>query len=203
MTGLFGAGFTPDYGSFEEVSILTAAAGAEWPTAGIHTDVATKSGSNQYRGTLYGATEHRRVQSSNVDADQIRRGAIAGGGLLPGEVNQLWRNGDVNADVGGFVRKDRLWWYASVRGQEVAARLVNFPVEPYVTRLTNYSGKAHVSRCRRGHTLVLYGQRGLNHQPYRLDPFGAGRQRSVGGHRDQRDHRVDGGSAQYGVGLEG
>jgi hypothetical protein len=170
VTGLFGAGFVPDYGALEEVSVLTAAHGAEWATAGIHTDIATRSGSNQYRGTIYGAAEHRRLQSSNVDADQIRRGALAGGGLRPGQVNQLWHNGDVNADVGGFVRRDRLWWYSSVRFQEVAARLVNFPVEPYVTTLTNYSGKAtfHVSPRQ---TLVLYGQRGLNHQPNRLDPF--------------------------------
>ena len=169
-TGLFGAGFTPDYGALEEVSVLTAAHGAEWPTAGIHTDFATKSGSNRYRGTIYGAAEHRRLQSSNVDADQIRRGALAGGGLLPSQVNQLWRNGDVNADVGGFIRRDRVWWYSSVRYQEVAARLVNFPVEPYLTRLTNYSGKATFQTSSR-HTIVLYGQRGLNHQPTRLDPF--------------------------------
>jgi outer membrane receptor protein involved in Fe transport len=170
VTGLFGAGFTPDYGSLEEVSVLTAAQGAEWATAGIHTDISTKSGSNQYRGTIYAAAADRRLQSSNVDADQIRRGALAGGGLRAGQVNQLWHNGDVNADLGGFVRRDRLWWYSSVRFQELAARLVNFPVGPYVTKLTNYSGKA-TFRLSPRHTLVLYGQRGLNHQPDRLDPF--------------------------------
>jgi hypothetical protein len=173
VTGLFGAGFTPDYGSLEQVSVLTAAHGAEWPTAGIHTDFATKSGSNQYRGTIYGAAEHRRLQSSNVDADQIRRGAVAGGGLRADQVNQMWHNADVNADIGGFVRRDWLWWYSSARFQEVAARLVNFPVAPYVTRLTNYSGKT-TFRLSPRQTLVFYGQRGLNHQPYRLDPFASG-----------------------------
>ena len=170
VTGLFGAGFTPDYGSLQEVSVLTAAHGAEWPSAGIHTDIVTKSGSNRYRGTIYAAAEHRRWQSSNVDADQIQRGALAGGGLLPGQANQLWSDGDLNADVGGFLRKDLVWWYSSVRRQDVSARLVSFPAEPYVTRQTNYSGKATV-RVSPRHTLVLYGQRGLNHQPTRLDPF--------------------------------
>ena len=170
VTGLFGAGFTPDYGSLEAASILTAAPGAEWPTAGIHTDFATKSGSNQYRGTIYSAAEHRRWQSSNVDADQIRRGALWGGGLTPGEVNQVWGNFDVNADIGGFILKDRAWWYGSVRRQEVAARLVNFPATPSRTELTNYSGKATYRPSPRN-TLVFYGQYGLNHQPHRLDPF--------------------------------
>ena len=174
VTGFFGAGFTPDYGAIKEASVLTAGYGAEWPSAGIHTDITTKAGSNQYRGTFYGAAEHRRLQSSNVDADQIRRGALGGGGLLPGQVNQTWRNSDLNADIGGFIRKDRQWWYASVRRQEVAARLVNFEAEPYVTRLTNYSGKA-TTRPWPGHSFVVYGQRGTNHQPYRLDPFGPGR----------------------------
>jgi hypothetical protein len=167
VTGLFGVGFTPDYGSLQEVSVLTAAHGAEWPSAGIHTDFATKSGSNRYQGTIYAAAEHRRWQATNVDADQIRRGALAGGGLLPNQANQLWGNGDFNADVGGFVRRNALWWYGSVRHQEVAVRLVNFPAEPYVTRLTNYSGKA-TYRASARHTFVLYGQRGLNHQPHRL-----------------------------------
>ena len=170
VTGLFGFGFTPDYGALEEVSILTAGHGAEWPSSGVHTDITTKSGSNQYRGTIYGAGEHRRLQSSNVDADQILRGAAFGGGLSPGQVNQLWRNTDVNADIGGFLRKDRAWWYASARHQVVAARLVKFPAEPYLTRLSNYSGKLTMGLSP-GHKIVLYGQQGLNHQPYRLEPF--------------------------------
>jgi outer membrane receptor protein involved in Fe transport len=171
VTGLFGAGFAPDYGSFEEVSVLTAAHGAEWPTGGIHTQFVTKSGANQHRGTIYGAFEDRRWQSSNVDDDQIRLGAAAGGGLPARQANQMWHYRDVNADVGGFVVKDRLWWYSSFRDQAIASRLVNYPVEPYRTRLMNYGGKA-TYRIAREHTLVAFGQRGLNRQPHLLDPFG-------------------------------
>jgi hypothetical protein len=170
VTGLFGAGFTPDYGSLEEVSVVTAAPGAEWPTSGVHTDLVTKSGSNQYRGSIYVAGEDRRVQSSNVDADQIRRGVPSGGSLRPTQINQLWRNAEVNADIGGFVKRNRLWWYSSFRRQDVAARLVNFRAEPYDTRLTNYSGKA-TFRLFPNQSLVVYGQRGVNLQPTRLDAF--------------------------------
>ena len=171
VTGLFGAGFTPDYGAFAEVSVLTAAHGAEWPTVGIHTEMVTKSGGNRYTGTIYGAYENRAWQSMNVDAGQIARVAPSGGGLSAGQVNQVWNYHDANADVGGFVVKDRLWWYGSIRDQETAARLVNFPVEPSRTRLTNYSGKA-TYRPAPGHTFVAYGQRGRNVQPFRLDPSG-------------------------------
>ena len=171
VTGLFGFGFTPDYGAFAEVSVLTAAHGAEWPTAGIHTEMVTKSGGNRYTGSFYGAYENRAWQAMNVDAGQVARFAASGGGLSAGEVNQVWNYHDANADAGGFVRRDRLWWYASIRDQETAARLVNFPVEPSRTRLRNYSGKA-TYRPAPGHTFVVYGQRGQNHQPFRLDPSG-------------------------------
>jgi Carboxypeptidase regulatory-like domain len=136
VTGLFGAGFTLDYGSFEEVSILTGAHGAEWPTPGIHTQFVTKSGANRYHGTLYADYETRSWQSFNVDADQINRVAPSGGGLAARDANRLWHYRDVNADVGGFIIKDRLWWYSSIRDQEISSRLVNFPVKPHLTRLT-------------------------------------------------------------------
>ena len=171
VTGLFGAGFTPDYGALEEMAVLTAAHGAEWPTSGIHTQLVTKSGGNRYAGSIHSAYENRHWQSSNVDASQIGRFAPSGGGLSAGQANQVWSYRDVNADAGGFVVRDRLWWYSSIRDQEVATRLVNFPVEPHRTQLRNYSGKVTV-RAAPGHTLVAYGQRGLNEQPYRLDPFG-------------------------------
>jgi hypothetical protein len=171
VTGLFGAGFTPDYGALEEMAVLTAAHGAEWPTAGIHTQLVTKSGGNRYAGSMYGAYENRHWQSSNVDDDQIARVAPGGAGLSPRQANQVWNYRDLNADAGGFVVRDRMWWYSSLRNQEVATRLVNFPVEPHRTRLTNYSGKV-TARVAPGHTLIAYGQRGLNNQPHGLDPFG-------------------------------
>ena len=171
VTGIFGSGFTLDYGSFEEVSVLAGAHGAEWPTPGIHTQFVTKSGSNRYRGTMYADYENSRWQSFNVDDGQVRRLAASGGGLSAREANRRRNYRDLNADVGGYVIKDKLWWYASLRDQEVSSRLVNFPVKPHLTRLTNYGGKA-TYRVAPGHTLVAYGQRGLNHQPYRLDPFG-------------------------------
>jgi hypothetical protein len=171
VTGLFGAGFTPDYGALEEMAILTAAHGAEWPTAGIHTQLVTKSGGNRYAGSIYSAYENRHWQSSNVDANQIGRFAPAGGGLSARQANQVWSYRDVNADAGGFVVRDRLWWYSSIRDQEIGTRLINFPVEPHRTELTNVSGKV-TARVTPRHTLVAYGQRGINAQPYQLDPFG-------------------------------
>jgi hypothetical protein len=171
VTGIFPTGFTLDYGSFEEVSVLTGAHGAEWPTPGVHMQFISKSGGNRYRGTLYADYEDRRWQSFNIDEQQIGRGVQSGGGLLPRDVNRLWDYYDVNGDVGGFVIRDKVWWYSSIREQEISARLVNFPVTPHRTRLTNYTGKGTYALTP-SNRFIAFAQAGRNHQPNRLDPFG-------------------------------
>ena len=170
-TGIMGTGFTFDYGSFEEVSVYTAAHSAEWPKPGVQMQFIGKSGGNQYRGTIYADYQHRHWQSYNIDHVQIERGAQGGVGLSPREANRIWNYHDVNADLGGYIKKDMLWWYASFRDQEVAARQINFPVAPHRTRVSNSTGKGTL-QLTPSHTLVAYAQVGRNHQPNRLDPSG-------------------------------
>ena len=179
VTGIFTTGFTLDYGSFEEVSVLTAAHGPDWPTPGVHMQFISKSGGNQYRGTFYADYENRRWQSFNVDEGQIGRGAQSGGGLSPRDANRLWQYHDVNGDVGGFVIRDRLWWYSSIRAQEISARLVNFPVTPHRTRLMNYGGKGTYA-VTPTNKFIAFAQTGRDHQPNRLDPFGPAGTRLTG-----------------------
>jgi hypothetical protein len=166
-TGVQGSGFTFDYGSVAEVSVHTAAHSLEWPKPGVQIQFIAKSGGNQYRGTLYTAYESGAWQSFNIDANQIVRGVEGGGGLSPRDTNRLSSYHDFNADVGGYVRKDVLWWYASFRDLAVAARQVNFPVKPLRTRVSNYSGKG-TYRFMSNNTLVAYAQAGRHHQPNRL-----------------------------------
>ena len=171
VTGINPTGFTLNYGAFEEVSVSTAAHGPEWHSPGVHMQFVSKSGGNQYRGTLYADFGIRDWQSFNIDEGQVRRGAQGGRGLSPRDANRLWSYHDINADVGGYIKPDTVWWYFSVREQEVSARQVNFPVTPLRTSLTNYSGKTTYQLTPRN-KLVAFGQAGRNHQPNRLDPFG-------------------------------
>ncbi len=171
VAGIFPTGFTLDFGSFDEVSVGAAAHGAEWQAPGVQMQFISKSGGNQYRGTLYVDYENKAWQSFNVDEDQIARGSRSGRGLDPRDVNRLWGYHDINADAGGYIRRDTLWWYGSFRDQDVSARYVNFPVKPHRTRLTNYSGKG-TYEITPNNKIVAFGQTGRNHQPNRLDPFG-------------------------------
>ena len=171
LTGIFPTVFTLDYGSFEEAAVLTAAHGPEWPQPGAHMQIVTKSGGNTYRGGLYADYENRHWQSFNVDDDQVRRGAQSGGGLSPREANRLWHFSDLNADLGGFVVRDKLWWYGSARRQDVSTRLVNFPVRPQSTRITNQTGKITYGLSAQ-HRLTGFLQAGTTIQPHALQPFG-------------------------------
>jgi hypothetical protein len=173
VSGIGFNGLTLDSGSVEQASVLTGSHGAEWATPGVHIQVVTKSGGNQYRGTLYGDYENRHWQSVNVDRGQIERGAQRGAGLSARDANRLWSYRDANADVGGFIVRNRLWWYSSFRDQEISTRLVTFPVRPHRTSLTNYSGKG-TYRIAPGHTAVAYVQAARNHQPNDLDAFAPG-----------------------------
>jgi hypothetical protein len=171
VSGINPTGFTLDHGVFEEVSVGTAAHGPEWPWSGVHMQFISKSGGNQYRGALYADYLNQDWQSFNIDEEQILRGARGGAGLLPREANRLSGYRDINADIGGYIKPDRLWWYSSVRHQEVSARQVNFPVKPLRTSLMNYSGKA-TYQATQNNKLVGFGQAGRNYQRNRLDPFG-------------------------------
>jgi hypothetical protein len=173
VNGINAGGLTIDYGSFEQASVLTGSHDVEWATPGVHIQLVAKSGGNQYRGTLYADYANRHWQSFNVDRDQIDRGAPSGGGLSATDANRLSKYRDLNTDVGGFIAKDKLWWYGSLRDQETSRRLVNFPAGLFRTALTNYSGKG-TYRIAPGQTLVAYAHAARNHQPNGLDPFGPG-----------------------------
>ena len=185
VSGIAGTGFALNYGSFEEVLVGTAAHSAEWPLPGVQMQFISKSGGDQYRGTFYADYERNSWQAFNIDEEQILRGARGASGLTPREANRLWSYYDVNADVGGYIKRDTLWWYSSFRDQDVSARQVNLPVTPYRTRLTNYSGKGTYQPTR-NHRFVVYGQVGRNHLPTRLDPFGP---RAASTHRQSSTSR--------------
>ena len=164
VTGIRSTSFRLDDGAFEEVSVATAAHGPSFATPGVHQQSVSKSGGNQYRGTVYAEHQNGRWQSINIDAQQISRGAQAGG------ANRLDRRHDVNADLGGFIVKNRLWWYSSVRDQAISERLVNLPADRHGLRVANYTGKG-TYRISPGNTFSAFGQRGWNSEPNRLEAF--------------------------------
>jgi hypothetical protein len=81
------------------------------------------------------------MQAYNIDRDQIAKGVTGGGTLGPREVNRSDGWHDTNADVGGFVVPDKLWWYGSYRYLAVKQWFANYPAEPQYSRGQNFTGK--------------------------------------------------------------
>jgi hypothetical protein len=167
-TGAFGN--YPDVGGMEEVQMNTAAHTAEASTPGVQTQFISKSGGNQFRGTFFGGYSPQKWQAFNIDDDQIARGLTGGGGLKPEDVNRLSSYMDENIGIGGYIVKDRLWWYGSQRHQDIKARFANFPVKPQQTILNNYSGKVTYNLST-NNKLIAYTQPSQKKQPQRFDSF--------------------------------
>ena len=170
LSNLLPLAFSLDYGSFDQVWVGKGAYTPDWPTPGVHLQIVTKSGGDRYRGSLYAAYEDQRWQAHNIDEEQVALGAPSISVASRREANRLDSYYDVNADVGGFIRKQRLWWYVSGRDQRVGATRVTFPMAPIETRASSVTGKAEL-RLNDRHHLVLFGQRGHGSQPIRLDGF--------------------------------
>ncbi|MGE5814989.1 MAG: carboxypeptidase regulatory-like domain-containing protein, partial [Acidobacteriota bacterium] len=168
--GTNAAGFYYDYGAVEEVSVTTGANTPEMPWAGVMSQFIAKSGGNTYHGRVYADYENENIQSRNIDDAQIALGVKGGGNLGATDLNRLHSYHDLNGDVGGYVKRDKLWWYSSLRDQDAQSLLPNFPVKPFETHLQNITGKGTYA-ANTNNKIVGFAQWGLKQQPNRLDTF--------------------------------
>jgi hypothetical protein len=128
------AGWYFDYGSFSEIQVSAAANAAEVQTPGAFMNTVIKSGGNEFHGQVYVDWEDSRFQGTNVSSDMARTCpntvaaamAFTGpcglftldaqGNHIPGGDRYAQYN-DFNAQAGGALKKDKLWWFFSWRNQ--------------------------------------------------------------------------------------
>jgi hypothetical protein len=151
-----------DYGAFEEVTAGTAGHGAEMGQPGVQTQMMIKSGGNQFHGSIYGDYQNSSLQATNITDEQVQQG------IRDKDVNRMEVYYDFNADAGGFVKKDALWWYGSYREFNTEINEPRFPVRPHQTRLRHFSGKLTYSFAG-NNKIVGSMMRTLKIQPTRLD----------------------------------
>ena len=108
-----------DFQSFEEITIETAAKGAESQNAGSRVNMVLKSGSNEFHGAAYGAWQDGSWQSNNVTQELLDKG------FVPGNSN-FTKYYDYNLDLGGKIIDNRLWFYAAYSRQHAAQFLSGF-----------------------------------------------------------------------------
>jgi hypothetical protein len=96
-----------DYGSWEEVNVSSAANGAEMQTAGSSISAVVRSGTNSFHGTVLADVEPPKVQAANLTSTLTNQGITAG------DAFNMYH--DLNLDLGGPIKHDKLWFYNSFR----------------------------------------------------------------------------------------
>src|SRR5262245_44217058 len=111
-----------DYGSFAEIAVKAVGNTAAMSVPGTLGQYVSKSGGNAYHGSVYADYQNDALEATNIDDGQIARGVTGGPGLDVHDVNRLERFRDFNVDVGGYLKKDRAWWYGAYRYTQVGQR---------------------------------------------------------------------------------
>lgn len=102
------SGIFLDYYTFQEFQVQAAGMGAEVALPGTVWSGIVKTGGNDFHGDLIGAYQPGRLQASNIDS-YLRGKGVSGPG------NQLVAIYDVFADLGGRIKRDKLWFYGAWR----------------------------------------------------------------------------------------
>jgi hypothetical protein len=110
----------------QEVAVQTTGGlTAEAQSGGVIINVINRDGGNELHGVLSADFGQRDLQSNNIGADLRSRGAT-----LSGTLRHLY---DVAFGVGGPLKRDRVWFYASVRKYESS----NFQAGNYYNKSSN------------------------------------------------------------------
>src|ERR1700716_3734478 len=110
MNTLVGGGDShPDHNDAmsQEITVQTAALGAEVSAGGPHLNLIPREGGNHFSGATYlGYTGHS-FQSNNLTKELLDRGL-----KTPDAVDLIY---DANLSAGGPIRRDKLWFFGSYR----------------------------------------------------------------------------------------
>jgi hypothetical protein len=168
--GTGAAGFYFDYSSLEEVFLGTSGQSAEMPNPGVQSQFIAKSGGNQFSGEYYLDWYNNSLQASNIPSDYID-GTRFNGNRIRARSNEISTYYDTALNVGGPIKRDRVWWFGTYRTQKNAVAQPNFTFDKtFDTKLWNPVAKV-TYQANQNHKLIGYYQWGQKTQPNRL-PFG-------------------------------
>jgi hypothetical protein len=153
-----------DFASFEEISVTAAGNTAEVGTPGAFSNFVSKSGSNTYHGSVYFDYENDSMEAHNIDEEQLAAGVKGSQYLAATDLNRLSLFRDFTADIGGFVQKDRLWWYFSYRNNVADLRFPTLVDDIQHTYGPVYSFKGTFN-INPNHRLAAYYQHAGKVQP--------------------------------------
>jgi carboxypeptidase family protein len=110
-----------NFDSFEQIHVTNGGGDVSVQSSGLSINLITKSGSNVFKGSAVGTFENSSMQASNVSQELFAAGA---NGFLSGA--PLQKIAVYSAEVGGPIKKDRLWFWGALDKQDINAGVLNF-----------------------------------------------------------------------------
>jgi hypothetical protein len=143
VNGLDGDGAVQQYfnqAMVAEMSYQTSGAGADVSPGGVRMAIVARDGGNQFNGSVFAGWTQGSWVADNLDDDLRQRGLGAAGG-----VDRIY---DFNAGIGGPVKRDRIWFFASARAWSVNAPIANTFYTPDTLPVTRRAGPARSDASR-------------------------------------------------------
>ena len=154
----YGSMYYMDYNAAEEISVDTAAMGADiGGGGGANINIIPKSGSNQLKGSVFYSGTGKQFASDNVD-DRLRAQGVTAG-------TRLLKLNDLNADGGGPIVRDRLWFFGSARDYTTLEQVIGFAPD-FKSNLRNYTARLN-TQIARGNQLSGFWTYNKKFQPNR------------------------------------
>jgi hypothetical protein len=176
--GTGGAGFYFDYSSLEEVFLGTSGQSAEMPNPGVQSQFIAKSGGNQFSGEYYLDWYNNSLQGSNIPDSYTVPTAFNNSPIRAGS-NEIDKYYDTAINVGGPIKRDKVWWFGTYRTQKNAVQQPNFNFNStFDTKLWNPVAKV-TWQANQNNKVIGYYQWGQKLQPTRL-PFATSIYNSAG-----------------------
>ena len=130
-----------DMESFEDMAVNLTGNSAETPVPGAFVNVVSKSGGNTYHGQGYIDYQKDSFGTTNIDDELIARGLTSSGGVDVHDLNRFDLFRDMSANLGGFIIKDKLWWYGGLRHTRLDRRYPVLIDDIAVTTIPAYTAK--------------------------------------------------------------
>ena len=165
--GTGGAGFYFDYASLEEAFIGTSGQSAEMPNPGVQSQFIARSGGNKFQAEYHLDWYNNSLQGSNIPAAYTAATAFNNSPIRP-HSNEITGYYDTDINIGGPVKKDKLWWFFTYRTQQNQLKQPNWTFDKtFDTKLWNPVTK-WTYQMNQKNKLIGYFQWGQKTQPNRM-----------------------------------
>jgi hypothetical protein len=137
------------------------------PNPGVQSQFIAKSGGNRFSGEYYLDWYNNSLQGANIP-DEYTAATAFNNNPIRAHSNEIQKYYDTAINVGGPIKRDKVWWHFTYRDQKNSVAQPNFTFnQPFDTRLWNPVSKV-TWQANQNNKLIGYYQWGQKTQPNRL-----------------------------------